>query len=256
MLNISTAYDEDRFMSENSPSVRALHDLLMSSKPSEASHDASLCPICVASADGNDSHNDTFHGGGDVSTYTQDELETQISAAVTPIQAKLDELLASQEQAAIDARTAEMTETHKSEVAEVQEKLDKAMADVEAAKAAREELVSFLESEQAEIDAKAAFDTRREEVASLVEGTFSKEYVDSNIDRWAALEEDAFEAMLADCKAINSTSGGTSTKKNPAPVSTAMVNGADLGQSKDVSEIRRALQKNREAVRAVGASTV
>jgi len=254
MLNISTAHDEDISMSEDSPSVRALHDLLLSNKPSEASHDASFCPICVESADGNDSHNDTFHGGGDVSTYTQDELEAQISAAVTPIQAQLDALLASQEQAVIDARISEMAETHKSEVAEIQEKLDKAMADVEAAKAAREELVSFLESEQAEIDAKVALDTRSKAVASKVEGMFSKEYVESNLERWASLDEEAFEAMLADWKAANTST--SSENKNSGPVSTAMENSTDSGQSKDVSAIRRALQMNRESVRAVGASTV
>lgn len=259
-VNISKGYVEETNMSNNElPTVQALHNLLLSNKPSEASHDASLCPICVESADGNDSHNDAVHGGGDVSTYTQDELEAQISAAVASVQTQLDELLASQEQAAIEAKFAETTEAHESEVAEIQGKLDQAMADVEAANAAHEELVSFLESTQAEIDEKAALDTRRDEVASLVEDTFSKEYVEENIDRWASLEAEAFEAMLTDWKAAaaktpeSANAGSTKT----APVSTAMQNGSDHSeQLKDVAGIRRSLQMDRNSVRAIGASTV
>lgn len=257
MLYISKAYDEGMSMSENSPTVEALHDLLLSSRPSGASHDVSLCPICAESTDGNDSHTDAVHGGGDVSTYTQDELEAQVSAAVTPIQVKLDELLASQEQAAIEAKLAEVTKTHESEVAEIQGKLDQAMADVEAGKTLHEGLVSFLETEQARIDAESTLKIRREEVASLVEGMFSKEYVEKNLDRWASMEADTFEDTVGDWKAAAvSNDSDTTNTKNSTPVSTAMQNSADQAKSKSISDIRRELQMNRNSVRAVGASTV
>lgn len=235
--------------------VQRIHDLLLREKPSEASHDASLCPLCEESHDGDDTHADDT-SGGDVTTYTQADLDNAVAEAVAPLQAKLDALLEEQGQAEVENRITELTEAHEAKVAELQAEIDSAVAAAEAAKAERDELVQFLADAQAAQEAEAAAEARKAEIKEAVAGLFSEERIEERLETWASLEPEAFETILADAKAAAEAAKAAKVDdaddKTPA-VSTAMQHGSDAGTT-DVSSIRQSLYGRGNDVRTVGAS--
>ena len=208
--------------------VKKIHDLLLVSKPSEASHEASLCPLCDESHDGSDSHiNDTL--GGDVSTYTQDELDTAVAEAVAPLQAKLEGLLQDQTLAQFETRLTEMTEAHEASVAELRAEIDTAVAAAEAAQTERDSILSFLSEAQAAAEAAELFETRKAEVKEAVASLFGEEHIEANLDRWASMEAEAFENLLVDWNAAaeaarkdTAEAAAEEVTQELAPASTAM----------------------------------
>jgi DNA repair exonuclease SbcCD ATPase subunit len=229
-----------------------MHNLLLSNKPSEAVHDASLCPLCVD--DDITQPNDTIHGGGDVTTYTKEELDSAVAEAVAPLRDELEALKASQDEAAIEARINEMTEAHEAQVAEIQGQLDTAKAELEAAVAKYDELIAMIEQSEKDREAAEALEARRVEVKAAVADTFNEEYVEANLDRWASLDAEAFEAILADWKAA-AKAMATDKDGKETLVSTAMeIGSGDGDEGPSVSDIRRGLHRNRNEVRRVGAT--
>jgi hypothetical protein len=242
--------------------VKERHDLLLAHKPSDVSHDASTCPLCE---EGDGAHslaqNDSPQGGGDMSTFTEEQVQQEIARATASIQAQLDEIVASQSQAAIDARFAEQAEAHEAEKAELMAQVDAAVAAAEAAQKAHDELVAFLAEEQQAAEAAAAYEARKAEVAEMIGDRFSAEYVEANIDRWASLDASAFEAQVADWEAtavalqeaLKAAEKPATEKSEPV---TAMTAGAETGEGgPDVASIRKDLGRNRQAVRSVGTRT-
>ncbi len=235
---------------ETSPNVRELHDLLLAHKPSEASHDAKLCPLCKGSDDGADPANDSIPGGGDMSTHTEEELQSAVANAIKDVSDELTTLKASQEQAAIEDRINELVTSHETEKAELQSQVDTATAATEAATRQHDDLVAYLTEEGERQEAEEALATRKEEVAASVADTFSDEYVAENLDRWAALEAEAFEAMLSDWKAASATKPATEGDTKEPLVSNALTASADSSEGEPtVSDIRRSLHRNRHAFR-------
>jgi len=195
-----------------------------------------------------------------MSEYTEEQVQARVAEAIAPIQAKLDEVVASQDQASNDARIAELVEAHEAAVAELQAEVDAATAAAGSASKAYEDLVAYLTEEQEKADASAAFEVRKTEVAEVIGDRFSDEYVEANVSRWASLEAEAFEALIADWEAASVASKAAAKAKSAtsasAPV-TAMTAGAASNddEAQDVASIRKGLQLNRQAVRAVGART-
>ncbi len=243
---------------EDLKDVTQMHELLMRFKPSEASHDVSLCPICDTAEDGSAAHNDdTPLGGGDMSnkTYTDEDLQ----ALLGPVQEELATLKASQDQAAIEARIEELTTKHQDELAELQDKVDSAAAEAEASKNAHDELVAYLDEEGARAVAEAALVARRDEVKAAVAGTFSEEHIEENLDRWASLDAEVFEAMLIDWKAAATAAVAVTPdedKKDEKPIaSSAMTASADDShEPANMSDLRRNLLRDPSAVKSVGAT--
>ena len=197
-----------------------------------------------------------------MSTYTQEELQAQIAEAVGPVAQELADLKASQEQAAIEARMNELAEQHEAEKADLQAQLDHATAEAEAAKRAHDELVAFLEEETAKAEALAVLDARRQEVKVVVAEIFSdEEYIETNLDRWASMDVEAFEAQVEDWKAAQAAMKVEDTDKEEEKVdpleSTAMQASSDgaADSSPDMTAIRRSLARNRRGVSQVGATT-
>lgn len=196
-----------------------------------------------------------------MSTFTEEQVQHEVAKATASIQAQLDEIMASQSQAAIDARFAELAETHAVEKAELLAQVDAAVAAAESAQKAHDELVAFLAEEQEQAEATAAFEARKAEVAETVGSRFSAEYVEANVDRWASLDAAAFEAQVADWEATAvaiqeaAKVAEKSTTEKSEPV-TAMTAGAeDVEGGPDVASIRKDLGRNRQAVRSVGTRT-
>lgn len=197
-----------------------------------------------------------------MSEITEEQVQARISEATASLQAKLDEMLASQDQAAIDARFAEQAEAHEAEKAELQAQVDAATAAAEAAQKAHDDLVALLAEEQEKVERAAAFETRKAEVVEIVGDRFSAEYVEANIDRWASLDAEAFEAQVADWEATavalqeaaKAAAKPATEKSEPVTAMTAGAEG-DLEGGPDVASVRKELGRNRSAVRAVGTRT-
>jgi DNA repair exonuclease SbcCD ATPase subunit len=236
--------------------AKSLHDLLLNEqyKPSEASHDASLCPFCTAEVDGADADTTTPPGGGDMSnnTYTEEDLQAAVQAALAPVQAELSEIKTSQEQAEIDARFAELTEAHEATVAELQAQLDTATAEAEAEAAKHDELVAYLQDLASAEAAQAALEARRTEVAAAVADIFEEDHVKANLDRWAAMDDEAFQAFVADFSAVKADKADDT--KPGKFTSTAMKAGLGDDNPDDVGSIRRSLHMQRRDIRTVGGS--
>lgn len=247
---------EIRNMNIDLSSVEKMHDLLLQHKPSEAFHDVSTCPYCVASVDGAESHNkDTPSGGGDMSTYTQDELQAAIADAMGPVQQELTDLKASQEQAAIEAQLNELAETHDAEKADLQTQLDQAKTEVEASKKTLDELVAYLDEEAATVKAEAALDARRTEVQLIVAEFFTdEEYIEKNLDRWASMDVEAFEDVTEDWKVAQAAKPVKGDVKPDPLVQTAM-QASSNESTVSIADARKALQRDRQSMRSVGAST-
>lgn len=245
-------------MSEtNSIDVRMIHDLLLDKKPSKASHDASRCPLCVASDDGSESHTTDDTLGGDVSTITQDDIDKAVAEATADLRAQLEEMKQEQGLAEFETRLSEMTEAHEAKVAELQAEIDTAKASAEAAQAQYSELTTLIEEAQAAEEAAAALTVRTEEIKEAVASLFSEEHVAANIDRWAALEPEAFESALADwTDAAEAAKKVATPNVDPAKAqATAMqINSEEPEGERSVADIRRDLHTRGEIVRTVGAS--
>lgn len=174
---------------------------------------------------------DDPQGGVDV----MDELE-KANAEIAKLKAELQQLKAEASAQVVDSKIAELTESHAAaleekdaEVAAAKAETDAAILKAEQAESKYTELVEFLDAETAKAQAEAAFAARKEErVAKVKEvASFSDEHIDRRSAEWAALEDEAFEALIADLSAIASKSDGPADEKLPA--ATAMKHTGDDG---------------------------
>lgn len=230
--------------------ARLSHDLLMSVMPSGASHDANLCPFCSSASDGEEENTEsTAPQGGDMSKYTEEDLQAAIAEATKPLQDALNEIKASQDQAAIEARISEVTAAAEAEKADLQAKLDAVNVELAAAKAQYDDLVALLEAEDARVAQEAALAARRDEVTAQVKErtALSEAYIAENIDRWVAMDAEAFAALLDGWAEIGKSNSGANLN------STAMQASREDESTQDVGDARRQLLKNRSAVRSIGA---
>ena len=205
--------------------IQELHDEMLKNMPEGASHDAEACPLC--------NPNTTFNsiGGGDMKTYTEDEFTAAVHEAVAPLQAEAEATVA-----ALQAELDELkTEAAKSEVegqiAEVQAELDKAEIRVAEAERAYADLVSYLEAEVAAAEQAALVEARREARRTAVKeaSLLGDEYIDSKLDRWVAMDDESFEAMLEDWKTVSSSSRETVKEASAdLPLETAMSTVRDI----------------------------
>lgn len=203
-----------------------LHDRLLAIKPEQASHDAESCEFCNGTFVEPEHANDVSTGGL-MKTYSEDEYNTLL-AQVADLEAKVNELESVRQESAMEAKIAEVTTQFEAQVSDLQTQLDTATLEVQAAKDERDGVIAYFEALQAEADqAAAAAAVRDERVARVKEvASFPDDHVAARADAWAALDEEAFEALLADWKAIASKGEGTQV-----PVATAMQASRDTNQA-------------------------
>ena len=251
-------YVEDIHMVQNVSELTKIHDTLLSLKPSHATHNEELCVLCQGGiTGGTETTTEPIPERGDMSQLTEEDLQAAVANATKPLQEELAALKASQEQAAIEGRIAEMAEAHEAAIADLQSQLDVATAAATAAEQRYTELTSFLAEEQEKSEAQAALDARMEEVRAAVASRFPEDYISDNIERWAALAAEDFERMLSDMDVA--AKAATSEKSQPAFTqdllsSTAMTASADVGgtSAPNISDVRRNLMRNRHSVRSIG----
>lgn len=181
--------------------LKEQHDKLLEEMPEGASHDADGCPIC------NPENDDSF-GGGDMKTYTEEEFTAAVQEAVAPLQAAAEARVAELEAQVTAMRASAEHEEAKGQIAEVQAELDKAELRVSAAEQKYADLVAALEeaaAAEAEATARSERQTERLE-AVKANASFSDEYVSNNIDRWVAMSDEDFAALIEDWKAVSAAS--------------------------------------------------
>lgn len=189
-----------------------LHDLLLRCKPEETVHDPEQCILCTTPATGQlTDHTE----GGVLDVSTQEDIDKAVSAAVAPLQAEIESLR--KFKAEVDATDAveaareesrEKIEAAEALVVELQEKLDAATIEAKDSTTKYEEVLAWLDAEANEAQRKAEIEALREERTEAVKALdlFPEDYIVENSQRYAEMPEDAFEAALADWKAVKAAS--------------------------------------------------
>jgi len=187
--------------------LKDFHDLLMNNKPENAEHVAEDCPFCNETANSNTYNNNSI-GGGDMKTYTEDEFTAAVTEAVAPLQAAAESKVADLQAEIDELRTSHARSEVEGQIAEVQAELDRAEIRVAEAERAYADLVAYLEAEIAAAEQAALVEARRAARRDAVKDAapFADDYIDANLDRWLAMEDEAFEAVLEDWKAVSAAS--------------------------------------------------
>jgi hypothetical protein len=159
-------------------------------------------------------------------TYTETEFTEAVQEAVAPVKAAADQEIAQLKSELDELRNAQEAEAAQGELDAIRTQLDAAEARASEAEARVAEILAWLDTESAAAEAAAVLETLKTERRAAVaeSASFSDEYIDSNIDRWAALSDEDFAALVEDWKAISASSkasveGETGTK---IPAETAM----------------------------------
>lgn len=159
-------------------------------------------------------------------TYSEDEALALVTAAVAEatkdLSAELDDLKATKTASEWETKIADLKVETDAKVADLQAQLDGKVIEAQASKTAHDELVAFLDSEKERTELEAAVNARKEErVKAVAEAaTFPEEYLTANTERWATMDDEAFEALLADYKSVSAKSGETTT--TTVPTTTAL----------------------------------
>lgn len=215
--------------------LKELHDRLLEMKPEGASHDASDCPVCNGTVTDSE-HSNEDPQGGTLKTYTEDEYNALL-AQVADLEAKVNELDGARQESEVEARIAEAKAAADAEVEDLQSKLDTAVLEAQAAKDERDQIVAYFEQLKADEEAAEQIAALREERIGRVKevASFPDDYIAARADAWAALDEEAFEAALADWKAIANKGG------DPVPATTAMTASRDTTNQPQGGSLREVL---------------
>lgn len=223
--------------------IKKAHDELLAS--SDLEHDESLCEICSKAQSS---------PGGNVSdkTFTKEEVEAQVAAALAPLQAQLDELLEAKSGNELEEKIAEAKKELEEQIAALQTELDaakiaQAAAETKATEAESQyaDLTTYLEATQAEADAAAELEAKKAERVEAVKeaASFDDEYLAANADRWASMDEELFTATLEDYKGLVAKAGTPAPKKETVLPSgtvleTASADGAKTSALSHIAELR------------------
>jgi len=193
----------------------------------KADHRSSFCEIC-------ESETAALKGGDTVSkTYTEEEVQGLVAKAVqdatAPLEAKLDEIKASKEQEAVDAKIASLEAAHTEEVDALKAELDTANVKVAEVQTNYDNLVSYLEAEKAAAEEAAAAEAKKADRLEAVKevASFDEDYLQANIDRWARMNDEDFEALTASWDAVKKTVSPVNGKEelpSEIPAESAMLN--------------------------------
>lgn len=220
--------------------IKKAHDDLLAS--SDLEHDESVCEICTAQNS----------PGGSVSdkTFTKEEVDAQVAAALAPLQAQLDELLEAKEGADLDAKIADAKKELEEQIAALQGELDAAKiaqtaaeSKVEEAEAKYTDLTTYLEGLKAEADAAAELDAKKTERVEAVKeaAAFDDDYLEANAERWAKMDDELFTATLEDYKGLVAKAGGKKPESK-LPSGTALETASSDGNEKSalsyIAELR------------------
>jgi hypothetical protein len=216
-----------------STTLRSLHDWLLQAKPQGADHDPLSCPFCTS---GHEGASVSTSDGGAVTgkTYTEEEFNA-VLAKVSGLEAKVAELNTAAEASEADAKVAAATADLEVKVTDLQTQLDAVVLEAEAAKNSRQEILSWLDEQKLVAEQAAELDARKEERLAKVRevASFPDDYLEANADRFAAMSDESFAAVIEDWRTIASK-GPAGTKGESIPANTAMIASRSDGKQADL----------------------
>jgi hypothetical protein len=175
---------------------KAIHDKMLETLPDGVVHQMAACRFCLA-----DALDEGDHGGAPVTTYSQEELDRAVAAAVADANAEATKLKAAQATAELDAKVAEVTAAKDAELADLAKKVEAAELLAQTEKAAREAMETFLADEAAreaeEKELAARLETRLAEVAEL-QVPWTPEQIAAKAPAWAALTDEEWDSRKAE----------------------------------------------------------
>lgn len=174
--------------------LRKEHDELLAKKPESAVHDEENCMFCNGS--------DNSEEGGDMKTYTEEEFNKAVAAAVAPVQAELETLKSNLAEGEVEDRVAEAKAEAERQINEAQNEVAEAKAAQSVAEKALEDTLAYLDEvhkeEVAAQEREALRTSRREAIEELA--LYDADFIDSKIDFWTSLSEDDFAALVESIK--------------------------------------------------------
>lgn len=204
-------------MSDRKDFFKELHEKALTNMPEGAEHDKSTCEVCASLENSPD-----LDGGGKVDTFTKEEFEAKVAEAVAPLQSRINELESAQADSAVTAAVEEAKAEAQVALDKVQADLDTAQieknAAVERAEAVENELAEtnkyFEEAFAAQEAAAKRESLKKERVEKVKEvAKFDEDELVAKADRWADMEQAAFEGLLEDYRdvAAKAATAGTAT---------------------------------------------
>ena len=215
------------------------HDKLLIEKPEGIDHDVSNCILC------NNANTKTTTNpsrGGDMNTYTEDELTSAVKEALAPVQIELDTLRSSLAEGEVEERISAARAEVDAQIAELQVSLDAAEIRATEAERAHEELIAWLTAEECAVSEAAALEARKEERRSAVSAAalFSDAHIEANLDRWAGMDDESFVQLVEGWKEL-STAARQTELPTSLPAETAMSTRTNKSGSA-VAEVHAALR--------------
>lgn len=215
--------------------LKRQHDEILSNKPESMSDEdfASYveehkedCPFCNDKLIASD---DPKEGGDMDKTFTQEELDAAVSAAVAPVQAELDSLKESAAKDEVDSRVAEVQAESDTKIADLQAQLDTSVLEATNAKQELADLVSYLEAEKESAELAELYEAIKAERSQLIKevANFPEEYFNENIDLWCSKDEAEFASLVESWKLASvkaETDEEEEFSKNDVSQETAMNN--------------------------------
>lgn len=199
--------------------LKAEHDLMLNNTPEGIIHEEAKCPFCIENS----------YGGGDTmtKTYTEDELNAAIEAALTPVKESAAESIAELESELAELRAADEAEAAAEEAEAIEAAaaaVDAAEARAVAAEAKYDELVSYLDEQAMLAEIAEYIEAVKAERASIMADTigFGEDHIAANIDRWVAMSDEDFAAYVDDLKAIPSAPADEASEEDSEVAETAM----------------------------------
>ena len=236
--------------------LKSIHDQLIENMPEGANHDQ--CPLC---ADTESTCDHTAKEGemSTVTTYTQEDFDTAVAAAIAAAVAPLEQQIAELKLSATQETSAKEKADLEAQLAELQLAHDKLTLDLSEAVAKYDTYVAELEQmtiAAAEEEAKKA--KKADRVAKMKMYAFTDEYIEAQADRWAAMTDEAFEAHVSDLESSGAKKAATdeADKKEDEtlPPQTAMTASAGKpAKNADMSAVRDVLSMK---FRGIDPSTV
>jgi hypothetical protein len=189
--------------------LKVLHDRLLSEQPDGAVHDPDDCPLC----DMEETNPMNDPEGGDVGSFTQEQLDAAVAKAVAeatgPLTQRIEELSASAKETEVGKAISDALAPKEAEIADLQSKLDAAEARATKAETEFTDFKAAAEAKEKEDEENKAREARKGDRVKAMKDAkvFSDTYVDENADRFAAMSDEDFAARMEEWKAVTASKG-------------------------------------------------
>lgn len=190
--------------------------------PAGADHGPDTCPVCAA-AEG------AGHEEGTLQTYTEEQAQELISAAVAAAVASLQSELADLRAAAVDGETeSRITAAVAAAIAPLEEQLttarterDAATADLNAATARLDQIAAAQEAADAAAVAAAEIAERTDARVAAIAAVahFTDEQIAARSPEWAAMDDASFGVLVATLQSSAAVSPGRVVRPSPLTAS-------------------------------------